>query len=99
MTLTKHGTGAALVAGPKAFKGGPMGNLVEIKVTRSTMAGGERVEAGQIIKASERDARDLIALGKAVPVSQGAPEVQNRDEEVAKTASKRANAKKKEKED
>lgn len=75
-----------------------MGNLVEVKITRATMAGGNRVEAGKTVSLSQSDARTLIALGKAVPTSQPAPEVENRDEEVTTGAGKRSNAKKKSKE-
>lgn len=41
---------------------------MKIKILRSTVCGGEVVEAGQIVEASERDAALLIVLGKAIPV-------------------------------
>jgi hypothetical protein len=41
---------------------------MKIKILRSTVCGGEAVEAGQIVEAGERDAVLLIALGKAIPV-------------------------------
>lgn len=40
---------------------------MKIKILRSTVCGGEVVEAGQIVEASEHDSQLLIALGKAVP--------------------------------
>lgn len=71
--------------------------MAKVTIKRATMAAGKRVEAGQTIDLAEADARTLIALGKAVPVTD-APKAQNRDEEVTEAASKRASAKKKEKE-
>lgn len=38
---------------------------VEIQILRATVCGGKRVEAGDTITASGKDARTLLAMGKA----------------------------------
>lgn len=68
--------------------------MVQIKITRATVAGGNRVETGQTVEVSQADARQLIAQGKAVPVAMEPPKPQNRDEEVTTAASKRTAKKK-----
>lgn len=41
---------------------------MKLKIIRATVCGGKPVEVGEVVDASERDARTLIALGKARPV-------------------------------
>ena len=42
--------------------------MKKIKIIRSTVAGGQAVNEGQIIDVSDGDARVLIGMGKAVAV-------------------------------
>ena len=49
-------------------------NTVKIKIVRATVCGGVCVDAGDVVDATARDARLLLAMGKAVPA-----EVQTRD--------------------
>lgn len=92
--MTKTGAGHYLVAGAQKKENEVF--MPKVLMKRSTMAAGQRVDAGQIVEIPAADARTLIALGKAVPVAEEAPKAENRDEEVTTTASKRAGAKKKE---
>lgn len=69
--------------------------MPKVLIKRATMAGGKRVDAGQTVTVSEKDARDLIALGKAVPAGDNAPPVENRDQDKAAGTTKRATTKKK----
>lgn len=43
-----------------------------IQITRATVCGGEAREVGAIVDASDRDARVLIGMGKAVAADAGA---------------------------
>ena len=38
---------------------------MKIRILRGTVAGGQAVEAGQVVEASDADARYLLAAGKA----------------------------------
>jgi len=38
-----------------------------IKILRPTVCGGKPVKVGDIVTATEKDARTLLAMGKAVP--------------------------------
>jgi hypothetical protein len=61
---------------------------MKIEITRATIADGKRVLPGEVVNATEGDAKTLIALGKAIPVAD-APEVENREDDLAKKTSKR----------
>lgn len=43
-----------------------LGDTMKIKITRSTVVGGKPAPADAVVDASDRDARFLIAVGKAV---------------------------------
>jgi len=62
-----------------------------VEITRATVAGGRRVMVGETPELTDADAAQLIALGKAVPVSE-APVADNREKEVEAKTSKRAGA-------
>lgn len=68
--LTTENT-AGLVACRVSFEGKEM---PQIKITCDTVCGGERVKAGEIIDASDADARFLKAAGKAEDASQAVHE-------------------------
>lgn len=67
----------------------------KVEITRGTVAGGKPVAVGQVVKLDDADAAQLIALGKAVPVGQAPPKVDNRDNDHAEKISKRTTAKSK----
>lgn len=46
---------------------------MQVKITRTTIADGQVVRAGQVYDLSEHDARLLLQLGKAEPVAVVAP--------------------------
>jgi hypothetical protein len=46
---------------------------VKIKILRNTVCGGEPVEAGDVVNASESDAKTLVAIKKAEYVEKAAP--------------------------
>ncbi len=48
---------------------------MKIKILRATMCGGKRVEKGQIVEASDKDANLLIGIKKAEPTKK--PEENN----------------------
>lgn len=50
--------------------------MKKITITRNTVCDGQDVLVGQTVNASERDARILLAMGKAVPAR-----LQNREQE------------------
>lgn len=45
--------------------------MAHIKITRGTIVNGKAVEVGELITTTEADARLLVAIGKAVPVTGG----------------------------
>ncbi len=48
---------------------------MKIRILRDTVAGGQAVKAGDVIEASDADARYLLAVGKAEAVAEApAPE-------------------------
>jgi hypothetical protein len=59
-----------------------------VEITRTTVAGGRRVQVGDTPELTDADAAQLIAMGKAVPVSE-APVARNREKEVEAKISKR----------
>jgi hypothetical protein len=65
--------------------------MIEVEITRATVAGGRRVIAGEVVPLTKADAMSLIAMGKAVPVV-NAPVAENREAEIEKKTSKRAGA-------
>jgi hypothetical protein len=86
VVLSKSGAGRFLVAGPRNRNGSIM-QSVEIK--RNTIAGGQRVTVGEVVELADNDARELIAMGKAVPVAD-APVPDHREKDAEKKVSKRA---------
>lgn len=90
MPLTKQGTGAALVTGPRTLKRNIMRT---VEITRATIANGQRVIVGDIVKLPDHQAAELVAMGKAVPIIPG-PEPDNRETEIEEKLSKRAAPKK-----
>ena len=41
-----------------------------IEITRATSISGQPVKVGQVVDASDRDARTLLAMGKAIAASE-----------------------------
>ena len=73
MTLT---TKSLSVSGGEALN---KGDVMLIKITSGTVCDKKRVRAGTLINASARDARYLIASGKAMPVEESPPEPETRE--------------------
>lgn len=65
-----------------------------VKITRATVAAGQRVEAGAKIDLPAAEAKTLIAMGKALPVGQAEPVIDNRDDEKTTETNKRSKKKK-----
>lgn len=54
---------------------------MKIQILRDTVAGGQAVKVGDVIEASDADARYLLAVGKAeavveAPVTESEPEIE-----------------------
>ena len=56
---------------------------MKVKIIKTTIASGELVYAGKIYDLSDKDAKILLAMGKAVPVANKAKKAQERDSELA----------------
>lgn len=68
--LTATGTGSAFIAGPAPTDSGV--NMKRLRIVRGTICGGVPVAVGDIVEADERDARTLLALGRAVELAEDA---------------------------
>ena len=55
---------------------------MKIKMMRNTVVGGQDVSEGQLVEASEAEARYLIGIGKAVAVSES-PSIETGDAAAA----------------
>ena len=78
MVLMTTNGGAGLVSQPHRFSNE---ENMKIEIKRSTICGGMAVSAGDIVDASDFDARSLIAIGKAIPAPEKAKKPQNRDKQ------------------
>lgn len=56
---------------------------MQVKITRTTIADGQVVRAGQVYDLSEKDARLLLQIGKAEPVEAVEPPAAPLDTEQA----------------
>ena len=67
--------------------------MVKIKLTRNTVVNGQPELGGKVVETDEQTARILIAIKKALPVMDEAPEVENREQDI-KPARRRRKSKK-----
>ena len=75
MVLMTTNGGASLVASRHFSNGENM----KIEIKRATVCGGVPVSVGDIVEASDTDARVLIALGKAIPAAEKVKKPENRE--------------------
>ena len=78
--LSTKTAGALIDGAPRANSKGE--TMVNIKLTRNTVVGGKAYLAGNTVKATKDEARYLIAIKKALPVTEQAPEVENRENDL-----------------
>ena len=76
MVLMTTNGGAGLVSQPRRFSNE---ENMKIEIKRATVCGGVPVSVGDIVEASDTDARVLIALGKAIPAAEKAKKPENRE--------------------
>ena len=78
--LSTKNTGALIDNAPLSNSKGEA--MLKIKLTRNTVAGGKARRTGDIVSIPESEARFLIAIKKALPVSVESRQVENREQDI-----------------
>ena len=89
--LSTKNAGALIDGASKDTEGETM---VKIKLTRNTVVNGKAQPAGKTIPATKEEARFLIQIGKALPVADDGPQVENREKDLEANARKSGRGKK-----
>lgn len=61
---------------------------MKVEITRATIVNNMRAIAGEVIETDAQQAKTLLAMGKAVPVTEG-PQPDNREKDLKTKISKR----------